>query len=399
MEGTVNADYAAAPVRITITDKDGKVVYYAGPGPFDFKIEKIERALIKVVAGNGYMPPPPPIQWGPAVNGLKYGMAIDPPQVKVGNDVVVVMQLENTTTNPINLAFDTNTAAQNIEIKNSNGRKLALQTAAAGGIARITGGRSRQVRPLTIAPGTTYSVELEGKIVPAVEGQEINNGSFTAVASLEVTPEALANVQVAPGQTVWTGKLSTGVCMLDVGAIQTMNCANCHAGSDYHHSDAETDCTKCHIGIVGTEDFATKMDACIQCHPRADEHKYGRRHVLGETGEFSLPSRHLPGEITADTCAICHDTSQHQKGKVLLKFDGKTEEAAATGASSAFCLSCHNGKPPQGIVFPTKAKGSGYDKSQATIINAHGGQTISCGMCHTSHGSKLMSLLKDVHIR
>jgi len=399
IEGTVNADYAAAPVRTAITDKDGKVVYYAGPGPFDFRIDKIERALKKVVAGNGYMPPPPPIQWGPMVNGLKYGMAIDPPQVKVGDDVVVMMKFENTTLNPINLVYQTNTAAQNIEIKDSTGQKLALQAGSAGGRSRM-GGRTRRVRPQTIAPGTTYSVEIEGKIVAAAENQDVATGNFLAVANVEVTDEALAAMQVTANQPLWTGKLSSGVCVLDVGSASAETCSDCHSRSDYHHSDFQAEnCENCHVGLVGTEDFIVKKDNCGQCHPRAADEDFGRRQILGPGGEFEMPSKHISGDISADSCVVCHDTSAHQKGAVKLKFDGKTEDVAANGASSAFCLSCHDGKPPTGVVFPAKAKGSGYDKSQSTMLGGHGAETISCGMCHSSHGSTLMSLLRDVHGR
>lgn len=37
MDGKVNDDYKAWPVRVTVTDIDGKVAFYAGPGPFDFR--------------------------------------------------------------------------------------------------------------------------------------------------------------------------------------------------------------------------------------------------------------------------------------------------------------------------------------------------------------------------
>ncbi|MCP4712975.1 MAG: hypothetical protein GY869_30475, partial [Planctomycetes bacterium] len=330
-------------------------------------------------------------------NGLKYGMAIDPPQIKVGEEVVVTMNFENTTANPINLVYQTNTAAHNIEIKDSSGQKLALQTGESG--SSRMGGRARRVRPQRIAPGATYSVEVVGKIV-ADQEQEVADGSFMAVANVEITDEALAAMQVTANQPLWTGKLSTGICMLNVGSASAETCSDCHGESDYHHSDFMAEnCDTCHSGMVGTEDWIVIKDNCGDCHPRAGQEDFGRRQILGSGGEFEMSSKHISGDISSDSCVVCHDTSAHQKGTVKLKYDGKTEDVAATGASSAFCLSCHDGKPPTGVTFPAIAKGSGYDKSQATMMGAHGGPTISCGQCHTSHGSKLMSLLRDVHIR
>ena len=98
--------YDARTVRTTITDKDGKVAYYAARGPFGFSIAEIERALKKIAAHGGYMPPPPPIQWGAAVNGLRYGIAIDPPGVKVGDDVLVMMKFENGALGKVSVNFD-----------------------------------------------------------------------------------------------------------------------------------------------------------------------------------------------------------------------------------------------------------------------------------------------------
>ncbi len=394
-QGSVNADYAAAPVRTTITDKDGKVAYYAGPGPFDFRIDKIERALKKIVANNGYMPPPPPTQWGAAVNGLRYGIAVDPANVKVGDDVLVMLKFENTTDKPINFLYQSTEAAQNLAITNQQGQSLTVQTAA-DGRSRMMGGRMRRVRPQRIAPGATYNVELEGKIV-AAEEQAVATGKYTAVSQFELTEEALAQMQVQtpPDQPLWTGKLASGICLLDVGMTQAETCADCHGGSDYHHSDFQPNCEDCHTGRVGTEDFDVKTTSCSQCHPRSGEEVFGRRDVLGPVGEFSMVSKHIPGTIKDENCLMCHDLSQHLKGEVLLNNHNDGGKAvAADGANTAFCLSCHDGDPPAGVKFPEKAKGSGYDKSAFAMM----GQT-GCSTCHSSHGSTLPSLMKDIHGR
>ena len=78
MDGKVNNDYKAAPVRVTVVDIDGKVVFYAGKGPWDFRLGPVERTLRKLIAHQGYMPPPPKPQWGQPVSGLRCGLSIDP---------------------------------------------------------------------------------------------------------------------------------------------------------------------------------------------------------------------------------------------------------------------------------------------------------------------------------
>ena len=50
LEGSVAKAYQAMPVRVTITDTAGKVVYYGGKGPRNFKIPEIEAALKKLAA-------------------------------------------------------------------------------------------------------------------------------------------------------------------------------------------------------------------------------------------------------------------------------------------------------------------------------------------------------------
>ena len=390
----VAMDYDARTVRTTITDKDGKVAYYAARGPFGFSIPEIERALKKIVANDGYMPPPPPTQWGTTVNGLRYGIAFDPPNVKVGDDVLVMLKFENTTDKPVNLLYQSTEAAKNLAIKNNDGQLLTVQSAS-GGRSRMMGGRSRGPRPQQIAPSQMYETIIEGKIVAADEAQAVSGGSYMAVSKFAVTQETLAQLQQPPTQPLWTGELSSGACLLDVALTQQETCADCHGGADYHHSDFQPNCEDCHTGRVGTEDFDVKTASCSQCHPRSGEEVFGRRDVLGPVGEFSMVSKHIPGTVKEADCLMCHDTSQHQKGVVRLKNHNDGGKAvAADGANTAFCLSCHDGTPPTGVKFPEKATGTGYDKSGFAMMGQPG-----CSTCHSSHGSTLPSLMKDIHGR
>ncbi|MHC4152128.1 MAG: cytochrome c3 family protein [Planctomycetota bacterium] len=81
---------------------------------------------------------------------------------------------------------------------------------------------------------------------------------------------------------------------------------------------------------------------------------------------------------------------------MLASHDNNIEKVTASGPSTAFCLSCHDGDPPENIDFPDESKGSGFDKSGFTGF-AHGQSGPGCSFCHNSHGSNLPSLLKNMH--
>ncbi|MBI9044976.1 MAG: hypothetical protein JEZ06_10850 [Anaerolineaceae bacterium] len=51
MDDHVNNAYAAWPTRLYLIGLDGKVVYGGGLGPYDFKPEKLKRAIEKYLAG------------------------------------------------------------------------------------------------------------------------------------------------------------------------------------------------------------------------------------------------------------------------------------------------------------------------------------------------------------
>ena len=102
MDGKVNSDYKAAPVRVTVTDINGKVAFYGGPGPFDFRLPPVERVLKKLIANAGHIPPPPIPQWSQPVNGLRCGLSFEPEKMVVGEEVAVQLKFENTTEKAIN---------------------------------------------------------------------------------------------------------------------------------------------------------------------------------------------------------------------------------------------------------------------------------------------------------
>lgn len=390
IDGIVNDDYKAAPVRVTITDRDGKVAYYAGPGPFDFRLNVVERILKKLVANDGYMPPPPKPVWGEPVKGLRCGLNIDPPNPAIGEEVVAQIRFENTTDRRVTLYYESKQADKGLVIKNDEGQTLVIEPVRSE-FDRFR--RRRRGGPVKkIEPGEFFENEIEGRIVTVSKSTASVSDKFNAVFNFKVETDMLGDVDADMRARVWTGRLSSGICTLQIGLAQQETCIGCHDKSDYHH-EVVRDCTICHVGQVDTEEFDINKKACGQCHPR--QNLFGRRQIAGPGGEFAMASKHLSGEIDDKDCLACHDHSQHQNGVVNLVDPHSDTAELWDGTRVEFCLTCHDGSPPAGISFPVKTSGPGYDKS-AFADSAHakwlGDQ--SCSHCHNSHGSPYLSLLE-----
>ena len=401
MEGKVNSDYQAAPVRVTVTDIDGKVAFYAGRGPFDFRLPPVERTLKKLIANSGRMPPPPEPQWSGPVNGLRCGLAFDPDKLTIGEDVAIQLKFENTTDRPIGFYYDSAEASNHLVINNGSGQTLKIEVPKSrfSRMRRTMASRSRSGRgggPIQkIAPGQAFETEIEGKIVAASDQEASIAGEFSAVYNLEVDNETLAQIEPAPTQPVWTGQISSGTCTLDITLPHQLGCVDCHGDSDYHHA-VEQNCENCHVGEVDADDFGVKDEACAQCHPRDDEGVYGRRQILGPDGEFDMASKHISGTIEDKDCLLCHDNSKHGNGVVSLIDPDSAGAEPWTGTRTDFCLACHDGEPPANVSLPAESAGSGFDKLMF-LTSSLARSKEGCSFCHNPHGSAYPSLLKDLH--
>ena len=109
-----------------------------------------------------------------------------------------------------------------------------------------------------------------------------------------------------------------------------------------------------------------------------------------------MASKHISGEITDKDCLSCHDNSKHRNGVVSLIDPDSGGAEPWTGTRTEFCLTCHDGEPPDGVSFSAKSMGTGFDKSEflgSALLRTKDG----CSYCHTPHGSKYPSLLKNLH--
>jgi len=390
MDGKVNSDYQAAPVRVTITDIDGKVAFYAGRGPFDFRLPPVERTIKKLIANKGHMPPPPAPKWSQPVNGLRLGLSFDPEKFALGEQVAAQLKFENTTAEPIAFYHQAGDAVKHFAISNDSGQTLKMEPGPGRRSRRRRGGGS----PIqTIAPGQAFATQVEGKIVAASDRDSFTAGQFHAVYNAEVDEQTLSQLESAPGRGAWTGKVSSGTYTVSVTSPEQEGCIDCHGGADYMHVKIQ-ECTNCHVGEVGNADFDLRVEACSQCHPR--EGVFGRRAILGPEGEFSMVSKHISGTIQDKDCLQCHDHSKHQDGVVSLIDPDSGGKEPWTGSRTDFCLACHDGEPPEGVSFPDRSSGSGFEKMM--FLSSKLSETKEgCSYCHTPHGSPLPALLKNLH--
>jgi hypothetical protein len=339
------------------------------------------------------MPPPPVPQWSQPVNGLRCGLSFDPEKLTVGEEVTAQLKFENSTDEPINFYYQPTDAIKRFVINNDIGQTLKIEASRAGGRFRMRGRRSSPVQ--TIAPGEVFETKIEGKIVAASDQESSIAGQFHAVYNLEVDENTLAQIEPAPTQPIWTGKLSSGTCTLNVTLPQQDGCIDCHSDSDYHHAKLQ-DCADCHVGEMGNANFGVKDESCAHCHPRDDAGVYGRRQILGPGGEFDMASKHISGTIEDKDCLLCHDNSRHGNGIVSLIDPDSGGTDPWTGTRTDFCLACHDGDPPDNVSFPAESIGTGFDKLK--FLDSTLSQTKqSCSYCHNSHGSPYPSLLKNLH--
>jgi hypothetical protein len=215
MDGKVNRDYDAAPVRVTVVDIDGKVAFYAGRGPADFRIPPVERTLKKLIAHQGHMPPAAAVEWGQPVNGLRCGLSFDPQKLALGEGILVTLRFQNVSDRPLALPYDSAKALKHIAIGNENGSTLRLELLNAD---LDPPRRGRGANFQGIRPGENFESEFEARVVAAADAAPSVARTFRAVYRLEISRETLAAVSAGPRVPLWTGTIVSGTCVLQISA-------------------------------------------------------------------------------------------------------------------------------------------------------------------------------------
>ncbi len=265
MDHKVDKDYQAKPVRTTITDRDGKVVYYAGPGPFDFRLSKVDKVLQKLVANGGYMPPAPPPQWGKPVNGLRFGLSVDPPNPQPGEEVAVNLSFQNVQKDPIHLYYSTSDPFAHMAIENAKGQSLELVSAGGNDfMARQSRGRGGfRIFPMQIAAGELFVTDIGAKLSADTDGAVAEANPFKARFTFAVDEEMVDPIRRYRDLPYWRGSVTSGAFGLSVTPATAQTCMSCHGVEDYHHYE-DHDCAVCHVGEEGTDSFTVNETACGQ---------------------------------------------------------------------------------------------------------------------------------------
>ncbi|MCF7974265.1 MAG: hypothetical protein K9N55_10650 [Phycisphaerae bacterium] len=222
MNGQVNEDYKAAPVRVAITDLEGKIVYYAGQGPRDFRLSAVERVLKRLVANQGRVPAPPEPTWGSPEKGLRCGIVFDPPAPRIDDDVVVRLQFQNVTKNSLGVILPTENLLQSMVLTDDREHRLMIRPAGSESSQskRYQENAPRQRNQVyEIKPGDSLFYDLYGNVIPAAESSPA--GNYHIQCSLTVasgTVPQLARFKNAGHRfPLWTGQVKSGATLVKVG--------------------------------------------------------------------------------------------------------------------------------------------------------------------------------------
>lgn len=165
------------------------------------------------------------------------------------------------------------------------------------------------------------------------------------------------------------------------------------------HEGADLTCADCHDNGHGSRKKKLLAPAdTAPVFPALTEEEEGfcfGCHAANET-EFALASHHDIAYVDQQAggsrieCANCHNP--HVSTRDEPRIDPDNAAQLWTGDPDNFCLRCHDGNAPEGILFPNASAGTGYDKSRWTTgLHKATGQ-IACDNCHLPHGSSQLSL-------
>lgn len=218
-----------------------------------------------------------------------------------------------------------------------------------------------------------------------------NKGNIYMIRNTITGPGSVGNKTVVFTSETGTNSAADGDGTYDgiCEVCHTTNLSNRHlntAGGDHAHN-AGTKCWSCHGHATN---FGPPPTSCVQCHnvPVA-----ARPQIVGAGGEFSQTSKHTNIAPVDSDCKLCHNPTGHQTGTINL--NNADNNTVWAGTKNGFCVICHDGTNPTGVVFPGPNDPK-YNKSNfaTTKHQTNAGMgTNSCLLCHNDHGSPYSNLL------
>ncbi len=132
---------------------------------------------------------------------------------------------------------------------------------------------------------------------------------------------------------------------------------------------------------------------CYRCHSATGpalvniQGEFGRTHVHNVDGANGSQLE----------CNNCHNV--HKSTLIIPLVDPDNTNTLWTAGDRDFCLKCHDGAPPAGVVFPATFNGFGYNKTK--YLNSPHDTALAgryeCQACHERHGSANVSILKSMY--
>ncbi len=165
------------------------------------------------------------------------------------------------------------------------------------------------------------------------------------------------------------------------------------------HKTAGQTCADCHDNGHGSQKRNLLAPADVPATlPSLTEEEEGfcfGCHTANET-EYALTSHHdVPfadqqAHGSKVECVNCHNPHAGSTAQPLI--DPDNPASVWTGRTDGFCLRCHDGQPPAGVVFPGSSAGSGYNKNRWPGSGHEKSGQVVCLDCHRAHGSTEASL-------
>ena len=195
MEGKVNADYKAAPVRVAITDLDGKIGLLRRARPPGLPpLGRGTPVLKRLVANKGYVPAPPEPQWGETVDGLRCEISFDPPNPRIGEEMVLRVQITNTAENSLGLILAPEQLGKDLILTADGERSLRLKPIGSEtSQSKRSDDNKRRRQVHEIKPGDSVFCDIYGTLETASAAS--NPGLYHYQFGLAVNPDTAAKME------------------------------------------------------------------------------------------------------------------------------------------------------------------------------------------------------------